>query len=120
MWLFIWGIVMPKIAKELSATEVKRLASQEPDGAFHFYRVGGVPGLRLRISVTGACYWVLRYAIGMRLNHKRRVVPSRRDLGLGGYPEIPLKLARERARSKRDAVREGIDPVEPRGVIDKV
>lgn len=38
----------------------------------------------------------------------------RREIGLGGYPEVPLAQARERAREAKDAIRRGIDPVEER------
>jgi integrase len=38
----------------------------------------------------------------------------RREIGLGGFPEIPLSMARDRARAAKDAIRRGIDPVEER------
>ena len=36
----------------------------------------------------------------------------RRDMGLGGYPDVPLAAAREAARQARAKIREGIDPIE--------
>ena len=36
----------------------------------------------------------------------------RRAMGLGGYPEITLKAAREAAREARDLIRKGEDPID--------
>ncbi|HRK69435.1 MAG TPA: integrase arm-type DNA-binding domain-containing protein, partial [Hyphomonas sp.] len=89
---------MPKRTKELSAVEVKRLV--EPG----FHAVGGVPGLHLRANDGGARSWILRAVV----NGKRR------DIGLGGFPDVSLAAAREAARIKRDKIRSGVDPVEER------
>ena len=86
---------MPKQAKELTPLEIKRL---ERPG---MHAVGGVAGLLLRISPTGAKSWILRIKIGDR----------RRDIGLGGFPTVTLAQAREKAREKREQVEEGVDPV---------
>lgn len=37
---------------------------------------------------------------------------KRRDMGLGGFPDVPLASAREAARQARAKVRAGIDPIE--------
>lgn len=87
---------MPKIAKELSAIEVKRIIQQG------FYAVGGVSGLMLQVAPGGSRSWILRARIGEK----------RRDIGLGGYPEVSLALARERALEKKYLIANGIDPVE--------
>ncbi len=86
---------MPKKAKELTALEVSRL--KEP--GFHF--VGTVSGLALSVSPSGARSWILRYKLG----------DKRRDMGLGGYPEVPLAKAHEKAREAKERVRQGIDPL---------
>ena len=86
---------MPKKAKELSAAEVRRIA--EPG----VHSVGGVAGLCLRVDPTGSKRWFLRFTVGGK----------RRDAGLGGYPEVPLKEARESARELKKAARQGIDPI---------
>lgn len=99
---------MPKIAKELSAIQVRRLL-KKPAG---LYPVGGVAGLALRVtrsenkkeSDPGAGGWILRLKVGKR----------RRDFGLGGFPSVELEQARERAREARDMVRQGADPAEQR------
>ena len=87
---------MPKKAKELSAIQVKRLTRR---GA---HAVGGVAGLMLQVSKTGARSWVLRAMVGIK----------RRDIGLGGYPDVTLSLARDKARFLREKINDGIDPIE--------
>lgn len=88
---------MPKVAKELSALEVKNL----PHGA---HAVGGVAGLILDVSPTGGKTWLLR----IRMNGKRR------EIGLGGYPTTSLADARTRARELRATIEKGVDPVAER------
>lgn len=87
---------MPKKARELSALEVKRLSIPG------LHAVGGVAGLHLQIQPTGGRSWILRTTVGAR----------RVDMGLGGFPDVPLVAARERAREARVLVRQGIDPVQ--------
>lgn len=36
---------------------------------------------------------------------------KRREMGLGGYPDVTLARAREAAREARDQIRQGIDPI---------
>jgi integrase len=68
------------------------------------YAVGGVPGLMMRVSDTGARYWILRTTVAGR----------RRDIGIGAFPEVSLAAARRLAADKRQQVREGIDPLAER------
>lgn len=89
---------MPKKVKDLSAVEVGRLV--EPG----FHAVGGVPGLHLRVTESGARGWVLRAMVGTK----------RRDIGLGGFPEVTLAAARAAARAAKDTIKGGADPVEMR------
>ncbi|OQW86208.1 MAG: integrase [Rhodoferax ferrireducens] len=86
---------MAKIAAVMGALEVKRLSKpgQHP--------VGTVSGLRLFIKPSGAKSWVLRTMVGA----------SRKDIGLGGYPEVTLAMAIERARDAKDGIQKGVDPV---------
>jgi integrase len=88
---------MPKKAKELTAYQVGRL---EPG----MHAAGGATGLYLRVSDTGARNWILRATVGNR----------RRDMGLGGWPDVPLAEARERARAARRKIERGHDPIEER------
>lgn len=57
-------------------------------------------GLLLVVGKTGARSWLQRISIDGK----------RCDIGLGSYPEINLKRARERALNNLDLVKEGIDP----------
>lgn len=99
---------MPRKAVELSAIAVSRI---KKTGS---HPVGGVAGLLLRVSNTGARSWVLRITTGTRINAKGKTVQRRRDIGLGGYPDVTLAQAREKARLKREQVEQGIDPIKER------
>ena len=94
---------MPKVARELSAVEVRRLT--HPGGRGNaLFAVGGVPGLHLQVTPSKARSWILRMTVGAR----------RRDIGLGPYPSVTLAMARDKAREAREKVTSGIDPVEER------
>lgn len=87
---------MPKKAQELSPLAVSRLAKP----GYHF--VGGVAGLVLQVLPSGGRSWVLRATVGTK----------RRDMSLGGFPDVTLADAREAARAARAKVRSGIDPID--------
>ncbi|MGK8235138.1 tyrosine-type recombinase/integrase [Roseovarius sp. MS2] len=94
---------MPRIARELTALDVKRLA--HPGGKRNMlFPVGGVPGLHLQVSPNAGRSWVLRAMVGEK----------RRDIGLGGFPGVTLSQARDKAREARDKIERGLDPVEER------
>jgi integrase len=82
-------------AKELAPIAVSRLTSP----GLHF--VGGVAGLGLQVLPTGGRTWILRATIGGK----------RRDMGLGGYPDVTLAGAREAARNARLLIKNGKDPI---------
>ena len=63
-------------------------------------RRGDGNGLYLKVKPTGARSWVQRLVV-----HGRR-----RDLGLGGFPLVSLREARNRAFANRKLAREGGDP----------
>ena len=89
---------MPRIAKELKAVEVSRLIKPG------LHMVGTVAGLGLSVSASGSRSWILRTMVGSR----------RCDIGLGGYPEVTLAKAHERARAAKDGIRSGTDPIAER------
>ena len=95
---------MPRKATELSALAVSRLS--EP--GLHY--VGGVPGLALQVTPTGARTWVMRVSIGGK----------RREMGLGGYSASGMTLARARAAAldARDKIKAGVDPIVERRAAD--
>jgi integrase len=95
---------MPKKAKELYALVVAKIKAEGR------HAVGGVDGLHLRVA--GQCRsWVLRVAVGTKINSKGKPSVHRRDIGLGPYPEVSLAEAREKARELRKQIRNGIDPL---------
>ena len=93
---------MPKIARELTDVAVRKIDTPG------WHAVGGVAGLLLQVrNSTGSGSkpsksWVLRIK-----NGSRRV-----PLGLGSYPLVPLKEARDKARRLVMEARDGIDLLE--------
>lgn len=94
---------MPKIAKELSALEVKRL-QYSGTGQNQTIAVGGVAGLLMQLTPNGGRSWLLRTSVGRK----------RKEYGLGAFPEITLSVARDRARALKEMIRDGVDPIEER------
>lgn len=95
---------MPKMVPEMAPIEVKRLSHPGAGRRNALFAVGGVSGLHLQVTPSGARSWILRTTIGSK----------RRDLGLGAYPDVGLAQARERAREAKDQVWRGVDPIEAR------
>lgn len=68
------------------------------------YRLSDGAGLLLMVKPTGAKVWLARVTVGGK----------RRDMGLGGYPTVTLKEAREKAATARKQVTNGVDPIQER------
>ena len=81
---------------KLTATIVKNLTASGT------YEDGD--GLRLVVTPSGTKNWVLRF----QLHGKRR------EMGLGGYPNLELKMARAVAYENRIKVFNGHDPLAQR------
>ena len=64
-------------------------------------RYGDGAGLYLNVAASGSKSWVLRIVVDSR----------RRDIGLGGFPNVGLAQARSLAATNRAAVAEGRDPI---------
>lgn len=94
---------MPRLAKPLSAIEVKRLVAPG------YHAVGHVPGLHLQVSDSGARSWILRVRAG----------GDRPEIGLGSYPGVTLAAATRAAQGERDKIRAGVDPVAERASARK-
>ena len=58
----------------------------------------------MQVSDNGAQSWLLRVRVG----------DKRREIGLGPFPEVSLARACERATEAKDAISNGVDPVEER------
>ena len=89
---------MPRLAKELSAIEIKRLTKGG------MYAAGGVAGLYVVVSDTNpnAKSWILRATIAKK----------RHEIGLGSYPEIGLADARDKAAEIKNSIQTGVNPLE--------
>ena len=83
---------MPKL-------DVKTLDALKPRETA--YRVSDGGGLLLDVRPTGAKVWLVRLTV-----HGKR-----RDMGLGGYPLVSLKTARQEAEKARRLAAEGADPI---------
>lgn len=92
---------MPRVKPESSALHVKRLSLPG------LHAVGGIKGLCLQIAKGGSRSWILRTL----------VKGKRKSIGLGGYPDVSLAEARNRAGEIRMQIRSGVDPVEERRVL---
>jgi integrase len=88
--------VVPKLAEEMQPASVRSMTTPG------VYSVGGVAGLKLQITASGAKSWLLRVMVGIK----------RREIGLGAFPEVSLADARSKARQCKREIAEGIDPVE--------
>jgi integrase len=93
---------MPRKAEELSARAV---SSIKEEGR---HPVGGAEGLYLQVA-GGSRTWILRVAIGTRINKAGKAVAHRPEIGLGSYPAVTLAEAREKARAYRKQARDGVD-----------
>ena len=86
---------MPRSFNRLAAVALKSLPpGKHEDGL----------GLRLVKIAGDRGKWVLRYSL-----HGRR-----REMGLGPWPDVSLKEARESAADQRQLIRRGLDPVTER------
>jgi integrase len=94
----MWGISMPRKAKEMGPLAVSRLKNPGR------WSVGGVDGLALQVTDSGHRSWVLRLMAGGK----------RREMGLGSFPSVTLADAREVARVHRAVVATGTDPIAKR------
>jgi len=101
---------MPRKTPELPDIQIRRLrhgTTKSGKLCKRQHAVGGVTGLYLQCMPpignenTGSRQWILRATIG----------DKRKELGLGGYPSIPAKDAREAARKLLADINSGKDPI---------
>lgn len=79
----------------LSDTKIKSLKAKAKK-----YLEADEKGLYLEVKPNGTKRWVFRF----------RFLEKRPDMALGVYPDISLKLARQRRDEARELVAQGIDP----------
>ena len=90
-----------KLSDTKIAAAHKTARKANADGTPRSILLGEGGGLTLQISKTGAASWLHLY---MRLGKPV-------GLGLGGYPDVSLKLARIKAKECRRLLAEGRDPL---------
>lgn len=99
---------MPKRIEPLSPLAVSKLtyATSKTTGKAYnaLHPVGGVPGLLLQVTPSGAKSWIYRTLVGGK----------RRSIGLGPYPGLGVAEARRKALETREQIDKGVDPVESR------
>lgn len=85
----------------LTATEVKEAKPHEKPR-----KLADSGGLYLLLQPNGAKYWRYKY----------RYAGKEKTLALGVYPEVTLKIARQKHQKAREQLAQGIDPGEVRKV----
>ena len=98
-WGHIWGHVSIQVRNvppvKLTDTTIRNLRA--PDKTTRLFDGGG---LYLEVTPKGGKYWRMKY----------RLYGREKRLAFGVYPDVPLKLARDRREEARKLVAEGIDP----------
>jgi len=109
---------MPKRAKELTPAQIR--AIKHPGGKLPVkVAVGGVAGLMIQVTPSGAKSWVLRTRYGAwtetRLSDGTiQRGRKKREIGLGPFPDVLPGEAREKAREVKTKLEAGIDPIAER------
>lgn len=92
---------LPPITSAKGVQEAKHSGGKYDDRR----RVEGVTGLYLNIKPSNSKSWVFRYSLD-----GKRIPP----MGLGSYPDVSLKTAREIARDNASLLAKSLDPKEER------
>lgn len=88
---------MPKLADPLTPSAVSNAKPQAKP-----YRMPDGRGLFLLVQPSGAKWW--------RLKYRRPDTGTENTLSLGTYPDVSLRMARDRRDDARKRVADGIDP----------
>lgn len=89
------------------AREINRLSARSVQSAAKPGRHSDGGGLYLVVDKGGAKRWVFLY--------RCRATQRLREMGLGGFANVPLAKAREKAAQARGQLAAGIDPLSSRG-----
>ena len=87
--------------------DVKTVEAAKPRASM--YRMSDGGGLLLVVKPSGAKMWVARLTVDGK----------RRDMGLGGFPAVSLREARERAAEARKTASSGADPIADREAAER-
>lgn len=106
---------MPRTAAALTDKAVQHLKPQPGQTRPITHAVGGpgVKGLYLQVTPNGGKSWLLRYT-EPGTGRKGEPPQKRREMGLGAYPLVTLKEAREKAIEILKRLAQGIDPIAER------
>jgi integrase len=88
---------------------IHRLSKKDIERAKPGQRLGDGGGLFMHVRDKGAKYWSIQTTIKAPVGRGKRV-----ELGLGRYPDVNLRRARELALAAREQARNGIDPRDER------
>jgi len=93
---------MPRIAKPLTNTQIKSAVSKAKKVS-KLQELNDGSGLKLRISAKGSASWLF--------NYHRPYSNKRNNIGIGAFPNISLKEAREFRTKYRALLAKDIDPL---------
>jgi integrase len=96
---------MPRIIERLSPAKIAR--TKVPAGRQHMMLADG-GNLWLRITATGARYWVFRYRGQDGRSH---------EMGIGSLATLTISEARARARQHRQELLDRVDPLAARAAV---
>ncbi len=97
---------MPRIAKPLTDTQIRNAKVENKE-----YNLSDGAGLYLRIKTNGSKCWIFNY---YKPNSK-----SRTNIGLGIYPDLALKIAREIKAEYQSLLAQNIDPAIHKKISEK-
>ncbi len=89
---------MARIVKPLNDKEIREAKPKDK-----IYKLLDGGGLQLKVFPNGKKKWLMDYI--------KPVSKKRSSLSLGSYPALSLKAAREKLRTNKDLLANGIDPV---------
>jgi integrase len=90
------------VAKRIERLSPRRVATTRQPG---YYADGG--GLYLQVAPTGTKSWIFRFTLNGRA----------REMGLGSETTFSLAEARDKARTCRQQIADGIDPIDARKAL---
>ncbi|CAM3054057.1 integrase domain-containing protein [Vibrio mytili] len=92
------------MARQSTPLTDSKIRTYKPQDKICILSDGG--GLQLKIKPNGSKLW--------NFNYYHPITQKRVNMGLGSYPDISLRAARETAQQARTLVKSGVDPKEAR------